>query len=314
MTWPLLSMRGPGATGLDPPTKGGQVSGLGEYTTQPTDSAFFLFKAEDGIRDYKVTGVQTCAFPILVKTAVGAPEKDIEASAAPCARHGTSAGRRACDVLPLDPTRSVPPAVAQDAIRADGKYVDAIGIACRGRRLSGECAAQRFPGVPGLSIPVAIPDLAVVVYGEDLGLSGVAQRRGGGSGAGRAAERGPVRRYLMRPCFLSHAVATALLSALSTATCLFMSLSSACVSLALIELSSLVMVPSSFDRRSFRTTGAILSASCRCLSSSRRTKLFATMLGSLVKRSPTSICFPSSAVIVSGPPVSRGLKSLKVMP
>src|SRR2546426_9499283 len=31
---------------------------------------FFFFQAEDGIRDYKVTGVQTCALPILVRTAV----------------------------------------------------------------------------------------------------------------------------------------------------------------------------------------------------------------------------------------------------
>src|SRR5256885_2746294 len=28
------------------------------------DSFFFFFQAEDGIRDYKVTGVQTCALPI----------------------------------------------------------------------------------------------------------------------------------------------------------------------------------------------------------------------------------------------------------
>src|SRR5256885_5713693 len=28
---------------------------------------FFFFQAEDGIRDYKVTGVQTCALPILEK-------------------------------------------------------------------------------------------------------------------------------------------------------------------------------------------------------------------------------------------------------
>src|SRR5256885_17081811 len=27
---------------------------------------FFFFQAEDGIRDYKVTGVQTCALPIFV--------------------------------------------------------------------------------------------------------------------------------------------------------------------------------------------------------------------------------------------------------
>src|SRR5256885_10182793 len=29
-------------------------------------SFFFFFQAEDGIRDYKVTGVQTCALPICV--------------------------------------------------------------------------------------------------------------------------------------------------------------------------------------------------------------------------------------------------------
>src|SRR5256885_11801447 len=29
---------------------------------------FFFFQAEDGIRDYKVTGVQTCALPISEKT------------------------------------------------------------------------------------------------------------------------------------------------------------------------------------------------------------------------------------------------------
>src|SRR5256885_3921433 len=31
---------------------------------------FFFFQAEDGIRDYKVTGVQTCALPILLATAM----------------------------------------------------------------------------------------------------------------------------------------------------------------------------------------------------------------------------------------------------
>src|SRR2546426_3250155 len=32
-------------------------------------AVFFFFQAEDGIRDYKVTGVQTCALPILYRTA-----------------------------------------------------------------------------------------------------------------------------------------------------------------------------------------------------------------------------------------------------
>src|SRR2546426_8742682 len=30
--------------------------------------AFFFFQAEDGIRDYKVTGVQTCALPICTRS------------------------------------------------------------------------------------------------------------------------------------------------------------------------------------------------------------------------------------------------------
>src|SRR5256885_11561697 len=33
---------------------------------------FFFFQAEDGIRDYKVTGVQTCALPIFVLLLIAA--------------------------------------------------------------------------------------------------------------------------------------------------------------------------------------------------------------------------------------------------
>src|SRR6266446_10468362 len=33
---------------------------------------FFFFQAEDGIRDYKVTGVQTCALPIYLESLRGA--------------------------------------------------------------------------------------------------------------------------------------------------------------------------------------------------------------------------------------------------
>src|SRR5256885_13001490 len=34
-------------------------------------ASFFFFQAEDGIRDYKVTGVQTCALPISVDPGIG---------------------------------------------------------------------------------------------------------------------------------------------------------------------------------------------------------------------------------------------------
>src|SRR5256885_3449661 len=40
---------------------------MGTMMWSRTDGfSFFFFQAEDGIRDYKVTGVQTCALPIYV--------------------------------------------------------------------------------------------------------------------------------------------------------------------------------------------------------------------------------------------------------
>ena len=48
---------------------GGQVGmkgeGKREQVTIVVVVVVFFFQAEDGIRDYKVTGVQTCALPIL---------------------------------------------------------------------------------------------------------------------------------------------------------------------------------------------------------------------------------------------------------
>src|SRR5262249_56419656 len=51
---------------LDLDKEGGCVSGYGaEYCV------FFFFQAEDGIRDWSVTGVQTCALPICPSVANG---------------------------------------------------------------------------------------------------------------------------------------------------------------------------------------------------------------------------------------------------
>src|SRR5256885_5564500 len=41
-------------------------SPIGRSRTRLSVTFFFFFQAEDGIRDYKVTGVQTCALPILI--------------------------------------------------------------------------------------------------------------------------------------------------------------------------------------------------------------------------------------------------------
>src|ERR1022692_5071277 len=43
--------------------------------------SFFFFQAEDGIRDYKVTGVQTCALPTSPRVSL------------PCARMDPNAGK-----------------------------------------------------------------------------------------------------------------------------------------------------------------------------------------------------------------------------
>src|SRR5256885_2171817 len=40
--------------------------------------SFFFFQAEDGIRDYKVTGVQTCGLPILSRVAIGGRRQRLE--------------------------------------------------------------------------------------------------------------------------------------------------------------------------------------------------------------------------------------------
>src|SRR5256885_7381053 len=46
------------------PTRGTDWSDFGVWRQLHAHTWFFFFQAEDGIRDYKVTGVQTCALPI----------------------------------------------------------------------------------------------------------------------------------------------------------------------------------------------------------------------------------------------------------
>src|SRR2546426_5914920 len=53
---------------------------------------FFFFQAEDGIRDYKVTGVQTCALPISI--CWGTACESLANSAASWCNCASSAGLR----------------------------------------------------------------------------------------------------------------------------------------------------------------------------------------------------------------------------
>src|SRR5207247_7587745 len=116
-----------------------------------------------------------------MESAVGAPEKNVEARAAPDTADGSCAARCTSDVTPLDPARSVPPAMAQYPVGADREHVDPVGIPRRGGRVSRERAAERLPRMPGPSVPVEVPDLAVLVKNEDLRLAGRALSRGGAS-------------------------------------------------------------------------------------------------------------------------------------
>src|SRR5256885_16880804 len=70
-------------------------------STQHADGVFcfFFFQAEDGIRDYKVTGVQTCALPICAVAGhtgagglrAGRPPRAPPATPAPQTTHATLA-------------------------------------------------------------------------------------------------------------------------------------------------------------------------------------------------------------------------------
>src|SRR6266446_7926969 len=69
---------------------------------------FFFFQAEDGIRDYKVTGVQTCALPIWPApgtTSTGGQRLVIRALEPTWVRVQTDEGRIAEELLPAGASR-----------------------------------------------------------------------------------------------------------------------------------------------------------------------------------------------------------------
>src|SRR5688500_20413173 len=89
----------------------------------------FFFQAEDGIRDYKVTGVQTCALPILLRVPVAA---------------AAGRGQGVAGAVPL-------PDVLPAARRRDGARDRAVllqpgaGRRSEERRVGKECRWRRAP-------------------------------------------------------------------------------------------------------------------------------------------------------------------------
>src|SRR5690606_39315850 len=89
---------------------------------------FFFFQAEDGIRDFHVTGVQTCALPISTPRAARARPR----SSASARRPSTSRSARAacpCRPTPRRPRRSPRSSARRSEERRVGKEGRARGTA-----------------------------------------------------------------------------------------------------------------------------------------------------------------------------------------
>src|ERR1039457_6463351 len=80
---------------------------------------YFFFQAEDGIRDYKVTGVQTCALPIYGKR--GKPEAGFPLFPQPL---GNLAKGRRDSHIPTAPTTKV--FASEESKKRGGRRVAAL--------------------------------------------------------------------------------------------------------------------------------------------------------------------------------------------
>src|SRR5256885_2984519 len=90
---------------------------------------FFFFQAEDGIRDYKVTGVQTCALPICMTRSAGSRSPSSgDSSSRKASWSMTWAAHAIGTVGPLNAKRSRSP--ASDTRRSEERRV---GKECRSR-------------------------------------------------------------------------------------------------------------------------------------------------------------------------------------
>src|SRR2546426_1574067 len=91
--------------------------------------SFFFFQAEDGIRDYKVTGVQTCALPISGFRRIALTVLGVQYVMPP--RFGyTSKGPGTFDVLSLS---AMPLRLAPSAYMAKRSEERRVGKECRSR-------------------------------------------------------------------------------------------------------------------------------------------------------------------------------------
>src|SRR6266850_6136136 len=107
---------------------------------------FFFFQAEDGIRDYKVTGVQTCALPIYQGSS---PPVSVELGLRP---------QQVIDPVGGSPERRSGWAVA---VRSDGLAVAGVGSGgVSGRLAVFEPSAQPMRALGAVDVPAPVRALA----------------------------------------------------------------------------------------------------------------------------------------------------------
>src|SRR5256885_8198444 len=96
---------------------------------------FFFFQAEDGIRDYKVTGVQTCALPICPSARRGRGT---------CAALGTSSHHRSRTPSTTS-SPSTPAATATHSRAAPWEVCATASRRSEERRVGKECRSRWSP-------------------------------------------------------------------------------------------------------------------------------------------------------------------------
>src|SRR5256885_5352650 len=104
---------------------------LAVYAVVSILMGFFFFQAEDGIRDYKVTGVQTCALPILDALPDGEAVKFralLDQRLHPSFPHEQAIGQPVRQAVGADPVRR-----RLDIVRHTRSEERRVGKECRSR-------------------------------------------------------------------------------------------------------------------------------------------------------------------------------------
>src|SRR6266700_4127154 len=115
---------------------------------------FFFFQAEDGIRDFHVTGVQTCALPIFVAVSNG--DARVALNALELASDATAPG--------ADGRRTIGLAEIREALQRRSLLYDRAGDQHY------DTISAFIKSVPGAD-PMFIARRIVILAGEDIGLA-----------------------------------------------------------------------------------------------------------------------------------------------